>query len=129
MQKDVQRGRTCAFIFSASMKQHKNWSVLLCRSNATAVLLSHLHTLRIHQPLQRITDTNMHPTKCKGGPNCFATTAEMYETSSSVFYDSLCVRNRNTRNHTTEKRTAVSVWPHRRPPTGMIVNQVRDDVQ
>jgi len=47
----------CAFIFSASMKQHKNWSVLLCRSNATSVLLSHLHTLRIHQPLQRIRDT------------------------------------------------------------------------
>jgi len=39
------------------MKQHKNWSVLLCRSNATSVLLSHLQTLRNHQPLQRITDT------------------------------------------------------------------------
>jgi len=99
----------CAFIFSASIKRHKNWSVLLCRSNATSVLLSHLHTLRIHKPLQRIMDTNMHPTKCKDGTNCFATTAEMLGTSSSVFYGSLTVRNRNTRNHTTEKKGLKSV--------------------
>ena len=59
MQKDVQRSRHShyAFIFSASTKQHKNWSVLFCRSNATSFLLSHLHTLRIHQPLLRITET------------------------------------------------------------------------
>jgi hypothetical protein len=104
---------------------------LFCFAVRSSITFAHIHTLRIHQPLLPITDTltcvlrsvqgdqNVSPLlqKCKQGLVSFSTAA-------------LIVPNRNTRNNTNEKkRTAVSVWPHRRPPTGKTVNEVRDDAQ